>query len=256
MPRGVNRAKAATIGDVAGEGSLISRHPREFVGMVLATAAVLAVYGNALFMQKGPHPAPIFSPRPQVSAPHAAQPTATIQPRLIAPATRPAPVVTAPVTAAVPQAPMNRVALIVEIQRALSRRGFYDGAADGIWGGKTDSGAREFARAAKLTINPDASEEMLRALSASSVSVRNAAPAASPRNDPIAALIAPSQRILAIQRALTEFGYGQITPSGTYDPATRTAIEKFERDRNLPVTGDISDRFVRDLAAMTGRPLE
>ena len=34
------------------------------------------------------------------------------------------------------------------------------------------------------------------------------------------------------------------------------AIEKFERDRNLPVTGDISDRFVRDLAAMTGRPLE
>ena len=151
---------------------------------------------------------------------------------------------------------MNRVQLIVEIQRALSKRGFYDGIADGIWGAKTDAGMREFARAAKLTINPEASEEMLRALSASQLNARTAAPAAPPRNDPIAALIAPSQRVMAIQRALTEFGYGQITPSGTYDAETRTAIEKFERDRNLPVTGDISDRFVRDLAAMTGRPLE
>ena len=121
---------------------------------------------------------------------------------------------------------------------------------------KTDAGMREFARAAKLTINPEASEEMLRALSASQITARAALPAAPPRNDPIAALIAPSQRVMAIQRALTEFGYGQITPSGTYDAETRTAIEKFERDRNLPVTGDISDRFVRDLAAMTGRPLE
>jgi hypothetical protein len=34
------------------------------------------------------------------------------------------------------------------------------------------------------------------------------------------------------------------------------AIEKFERDRNLPVTGKISDRFVRELSSMTGRPLE
>ncbi|HEY5217766.1 MAG TPA: peptidoglycan-binding protein, partial [Pseudolabrys sp.] len=30
----------------------------------------------------------------------------------------------------------------------------------------------------------------------------------------------------------------------------------FERDHRLPVTGQISDRFVRELAAMTGRPLE
>ena len=37
---------------------------------------------------------------------------------------------------------------------------------------------------------------------------------------------------------------------------TRAAIEKFERDRGLPVTGQISDRLVRELAAMTGRPLE
>ena len=62
--------------------------------------------------------------------------------------------------------------------------------------------------------------------------------------------------MLAIQRALADFGYGQIKPTGVYDADTRAAIEKFERDRKLPVTGQISDRCVRELAAMTGRPLE
>ena len=62
--------------------------------------------------------------------------------------------------------------------------------------------------------------------------------------------------MLAIQRALADFGYGQIKPTGVYDNATRAAIEKFERERNLPVDGQITDGFVRELAAMTGRPLE
>jgi peptidoglycan hydrolase-like protein with peptidoglycan-binding domain len=62
--------------------------------------------------------------------------------------------------------------------------------------------------------------------------------------------------MLAIQRALADFGYGQIRPTGVYDNDTRGAIEKFERERNLPVDGQITDRFVHDLAAMTGRPLE
>jgi len=62
--------------------------------------------------------------------------------------------------------------------------------------------------------------------------------------------------VTAVQRALSDFGYGQIKPTGVYDPETRAAIEKFERDRKLPVTGQINDRVVRDLAAMTGRPLE
>ena len=69
-------------------------------------------------------------------------------------------------------------------------------------------------------------------------------------------MIAPSKRVLAIQRALSDFGYGQIKPTGIEDADTRAAIEKFESDQRLPVTGTISDQLVRDLAAMTGRPLE
>jgi hypothetical protein len=55
---------------------------------------------------------------------------------------------------------------------------------------------------------------------------------------------------------LAEFGYGQIKPSGYVDAETHAAIEKFERERKLPVTGQPSDRVARELAAVTGRPLE
>jgi hypothetical protein len=80
------------------------------------------------------------------------------------------------------------------------------------------------------------------------------------RNDPIAELIGASigspSRVLAVQRALSEFGYGQIKVSGTLDQATAAAIEKFEGDHKLPVTGRISDRLLSELASMTGHPLQ
>ena len=37
---------------------------------------------------------------------------------------------------------------------------------------------------------------------------------------------------------------------------TQAAITKFERDRKLPVTGQMSDRLVHELKTMTGRPLD
>jgi hypothetical protein len=72
-------------------------------------------------------------------------------------------------------------------------------------------------------------------------------------SDPIADLIGPSPRILAVQRILAEFGYGQIKPSGILDDATSSAIEAFERGHKMPVTGQVSDRLVSELAAMTGQ---
>ncbi len=236
--------------------ALLLRYPRECVGIVMATAAVMMIFVNALFLQKGPHPAPIFATRPLLVSP---QPAVPPRPHL-APAAAVAQPVAAPAVAAAPiagpaGAPLNVVQLTAGIQRELTRRRLYDGAADGIWGAKTDAGVRDFLQAAGLALNPEASPEVLRALQ-SNVAMAKPVKAALPRNDPIAALIAPSQRVLAIQRALSDFGYGQIKPTGTYDPDTRNAVEKFERDRKLPITGEISDRVVRELAAMTGRPLE
>ena len=75
------------------------------------------------------------------------------------------------------------------------------------------------------------------------------------RTDPIAELIGMSSRIVAVQRVLSDYGYGQITPSGVLDQPTSAAIEKFEREHKLPVTGRISGRLVTDLSAMVGHPL-
>lgn len=77
-----------------------------------------------------------------------------------------------------------------------------------------------------------------------------------PIGDLIGSSIGPSSRVMGVQRVLSAFGYGQIKPSGILDQATSAAIEKFESDHKLPVTGRISDRLLSALAAMTGRPIE
>ena len=81
-------------------------------------------------------------------------------------------------------------------------------------------------------------------------------PVAARRNDAITELIGPSARIAAVQRALSEYGYGQIKASGIMDNATSAAIAKFERDHNLPSTGRVSDRLLKELAGMVGHPIE
>jgi Putative peptidoglycan binding domain len=81
-------------------------------------------------------------------------------------------------------------------------------------------------------------------------------PQAARHNDPIAELIGPSPRITAVQRVLSQYGYGQIRPSGMLDGPTSEAIEKFERDHKLPVDGRASDRLVDELAVMVGHPIE
>jgi len=240
-----SRSRRARMNDVGTGGRVaaaIGQHPREFVGIVMGTVAILAIFINALFLQRGPHPAPIFAPRP---APAQPVPVALPRPRAVEP-------IAAPVALARTQAQ-----IVGDIQRELNRKGFYDGAMDGSWGAKTDAAARDFAQAAGLKINVEAGEALLQAVVASTVTKAPGAAAPAPaRNDPIAALIAPSQQLLAVQRALADFGYGQIKPTGVFDPATKAAIEKFERDRRLPVTGTMSEPLIRELSAVTGRPLE
>jgi putative peptidoglycan binding protein len=96
---------------------------------------------------------------------------------------------------------------------------------------------------------------------------------AGPRKDAIAELLAtrsvqpsapppqrssaqPSRQVLAAQRALSEFGYGQLKPTGVYDADTRLAIQHFERDHKLPITGELSERVTRELVTLTGHELD
>jgi hypothetical protein len=78
----------------------------------------------------------------------------------------------------------------------------------------------------------------------------------SSRSDPVGDLIVASRRVAAVQRALTDYGYGQLKPTGTVGSDTLAAIQKFERDRKLPITGQMSDRLVRELSTATGRAID
>jgi len=212
--------------------------PRDSIAALAAGCAVVTILVNALFMQSGPHPAPIFSTKP---APVVAPLTDSVSTLL--PGRK-------PVAAPPPAKPKSDT--VVEIQRELSKRGFYDGPADGYYGPKTDAAIRDFEQAAGLRPSAEPTETLLASITRSSIKAKPAEPA----RDPIAALLAPNGRITAVQRALTEFGYGPLAATGVYDAPTRTAIERFEKARKRQVTGQINDQLVRDLASLTGRPLE
>jgi peptidoglycan hydrolase-like protein with peptidoglycan-binding domain len=221
------------------------RNPRDTVALAVVALAVGAILINALHLQPGPHPAPIFKIRPRPVASTAPPPSlASLHP---------------PAARADTAAPSGRTRadIVADLQRELAKRNFYDGPADGISGPKTDAAIRDFIQTTGLKIAAEPTDELLRMLARSAVKAPSGRGAGPGHADPIAELIEPSpRRVLAVQRALAEAGYGQIKPTGVYGPETRAAIEKFERERKLPITGQISDRLVRELAALTGQPLE
>ena len=54
-----------------------------------------------------------------------------------------------------------------------------------------------------------------------------------------------ASRIAAAQRALIKLGYGPLSSDGLVGPGTRSAIERFERDRKIPVTGMLAGRTAK-----------
>jgi peptidoglycan hydrolase-like protein with peptidoglycan-binding domain len=249
---------------------------RDAVAFVVAVAAAILIFVNTLFLQPGPHPAPmvrssvaaITPPAPSPTQGHRVASTTTNLPAprpAEAPKAEPAKAAPAPTTTsalpAAPAAPARpNTAVVADIQRELSRRGFYDGVVDGRYGPRTDAAIRDFEQASGLKPSTAPDEALLRAIQRSIVrskpAVRPPAPIPQAKPDPIGDMITPSKQVIAVQRALSEFGYGQIKPTGIVDPETQSAIQKFERERKLPITGQMSHRVVRELAAITGRPLE
>ena len=255
--------RAATIDSDAEDGALrallrraLGRNPLDVAGIVLLLVAVGAILANALYRQPGPHPAPIFSVKPR--------PVATDVVTLL-PRARPA----LPRSDAAKPDSAPRADLLIEIQRELIKRGLFEGAADGLLGPKTDAAIRDFETLANMKVTGEPSEELLRALQRPARTDPHksdrldAAARTGGRNDLISDLLnAPAasagsgQRIVAVQRALNDFGYGPVKATGSIGPETTAAIRKFESERKMPVTGQVSARLIRELAAVTGRPLE
>ena len=65
-----------------------------------------------------------------------------------------------------------------------------------------------------------------------------------------------AHRVATAQRALTKLGYGPLKPDGLIGATTRQALEHFERDRNLPATGQLGGRTSRQLASQSGLEID
>ena len=63
--------------------------------------------------------------------------------------------------------------------------------------------------------------------------------------------VVPPARVAAVQKALIKTGF-VLRADGVMGATTRQALERFEQDRKLPVTGDLSPRTLRELAAQSG----
>jgi putative peptidoglycan binding protein len=233
------------------ERSLVMRillySPKDTVAGAIAFAAVSAIVANAIFMQAGRHPSPMFGG--SVAVPIAA-------PAPASPLPRPRPIEAAgkPPEAKPPEAKLPEAKL--PESKSLETKSLETKSLETKSVDIRPVEAKPFeAKSADPPAHP------VKASGASSVASTNVLrpPAPIPpssRNDPVGDLIPTSHRVATVQRALTEYGYGQLKPTGTVGSDTQAAIQKFERDRKMPVTGQMSERLVRELTAMTGRPID
>jgi hypothetical protein len=198
---------------------MLLRRPRDTFAVVLAAAAAGAIMINGLYFQRGPHPAPIFAVKPlPIAASRSADNVTAPRPRPLE-----------------PESAKRDVA---------STRLHTDG---------IDSARARPAPPPAAGPRKDAIADLLTTRSVPAAAPPQAQPAipAPPRPPG-----QPSRQVLAVQRALSDFGYGQLKLTGIYDPETRLAIQHFERDHKLPITGEISERVTRELATLTGRSMD
>ena len=200
---------------------ILLHSPKDMVAGLLAAAAVCAILANALFLQAGRHPSPMFSSVVTLPAPQAAVVSPLPRPRPVELASEPPEIRPVEARGADPKH--------VEIKSA-------DPRGDSK---KTDSK------------NPDL---VVKSTGAPTAAPANAARPPAPIPD--TAQSAGARRVAAVQRALTQYGYGQLKPTVAVGSDTQAAITKFERDRKLPVTGQMSDRLVKELTAMIGHPID
>ena len=247
MPRRRRGARAAAVEAERGLAMRILLHsPKDTIAGLLAFAAVSAILANALFLQTGHHPAPMFGSVVVMPQPGSAAANLLPRPR-----------------------PLEADAAVsdtrVAEQRAFEPKAFEPKSFEPK---AFEPKAFEPRAAEPRAAEPRAVEKPFELKSADPlanlVKATSAAPVA-----PSAALRPPApipasshpelsgpRRVAAVQRALTEYGYGQLKPTGAVGTDTQAAIARFERERKLPVTGQVSDRLVRELVAVIGHPID
>jgi Putative peptidoglycan binding domain len=233
MPRRRRRSAEAIAVEADGERGLVLRillhSPKDTVAGLLAFAAITAIVANALFLQAGPHPSPMFGSIVTMPVPAQAP---------VSPLPRPRPAEATRSEAAPPEPkvsePKAAEMKVVEMKAAEPK-------------------PADVKSADPLT-------NLVKATSTAQMATSSIPrpPAPIPVSSHSDSMLSPggSRRVAAVQRALTEYGYGQLKPTGTIGSDTQAAIVKFERERKIPASGQMNERLVHELSVMIGRPVD
>lgn len=234
--RGAKAGVKAAVIDVETERTLVMRvllhSPKDTLAGLVAVAAIAAIVANALFLQTGRHPAPMFGTVINLPAPSSVP--------LSNPLPRPRPV-GADTSPLEPRATEFRV----EPKPAEPKPAEPKPAEHKL----AEKAPEKPVEATASTRSNDPMTNLVKATTSTP-------PAAVRPPAPIPALSPAARRIAGVQRALSEYGYGNLKITGSMSGETQAAIQKFEREHKMQVTGQVSDRLLRELAAAIGHPVE
>lgn len=247
-------------GMMARAGGIARDNPVAAGGAVVMALTGCLIIANAVSLQPGRHPAPFFVTRDR--------------PQVIEPDDRRG--------GAVPEAS----ALVLDLQKGLRRIGLYEGPLDGLMGPATERAIRHYERLQGRMETGEASDGLLAVLTLQgSEPLSGAAPMPRPKpgsptsriasvtSERVEEVAMPLQspaaageekaaaepvdkRLGRIQKLLSDLGYGPLSADGVMGQNTSAAIRRFQLDRGLPITGELSDAVLDRLEMVSGEKID
>lgn len=216
-------------------------------GAALSLFVMGAIFTNAIWFQSGKHPAPLFSTRVEQKPVEKVVRTASVKP-VPKPTLKPE------------KADETSQELLREIQTALSVRGYYSGKLDGVYGSQTRQAVNSFQNDNDLTVDGKATVRLLThiLMSATSRPAEVPLPKSIETKTPTVEvktvkLKRPesetvTQGVVArIQSGLKAYGYDDLIVDGKMGQNTATAIQRFQLDYGMKITGQPSDKVLQKL---------
>lgn len=140
--------------------------------------------------------------------------------------------------------------VVEAVQRELAAAGYYKGGIDGVSGRKTRAAIMEYQQSVGIDVTGEPSQELAehirftREIAEASLFTGTIEPA------PDAEARA---RVRRVQTGLAELAYSPGEINGELTGKTQSAIKAFQRDRQMPETGEITDSLLAELAKMSGQ---
>lgn len=227
------------------------------LGALLSTLLMSVVIANAVWYQDGAHPAPLFATR----AVDGVRPIASEDDPVVA--TRS---VKSTQVAALggSNAKDTSADLLREVQGALAARGYYKGKVDGLFGSRTKQAIMEFQRDHSMAQTGQPSVRLLTQILMSASANPQEVPV--PKATEIVSVpvnkvktvslnTAPTEEladglIARIQAGLRAYGYEELKVDGKMGQQTATAIQRFQLDYGMKITGEPSEDVLKKLESI------